>query len=226
MKGMKYTLKRSNRRTCAIHIIGGSLEVRAPLHMPREAIDDFVHLKAPWIEDKLAESQKRLTEREAFALDYGETLSYRGKLLTIVARKGNKAGFTLEEFYLPHGLKPDRIKEVARQIYRLSAKKYILEKVIYYADLMNLKPKEVKINGAKTRWASCSAKGNLNFSWRLMMAHDDFIDYVVIHELAHLKEMNHSPRFWQVVETYLPDYKERQKGLKDLQKQLQKESWD
>ncbi|MDR2568929.1 MAG: M48 family metallopeptidase, partial [Oscillospiraceae bacterium] len=75
-------------------------------------------------------------------------------------------------------------------------------------------------------WGSCSAKKSLNFSWRLIMADEDVIDYVVVHELAHLIEMNHSVRFWAVVERVLPDYRERQKWLRELQRKLNVEDWD
>jgi hypothetical protein len=91
---------------------------------------------------------------------------------------------------------------------------------------MSVTPIAVKINSAKTRWGSCSNKKSLNFSWRLIMADDDVIDYVVVHELAHLREMNHSPRFWAVVEAVLPDYRERKLKLRALQAKLNREDWE
>jgi predicted metal-dependent hydrolase len=96
---------------------------------------------------------------------------------------------------------------------RAQAKGILPGRVAYYAGRMGVAPGQIKITGAKTRWGSCSAKGNLNFSWRLMLAGEREIDYVVVHELAHLREMNHSPRFWAVVEAALPDYRERKKSL-------------
>ena len=96
---------------------------------------------------------------------------------------------------------------------RIKAKEILPERVAYYAHLMGVTPAQIKITSARTRWGSCSSKGNLNFSWRLMLAGEREIDYVVVHELAHLREMNHSPRFWAVVEAALPDYRERRKSL-------------
>ena len=90
---------------------------------------------------------------------------------------------------------------------------------------MSVTPSAVRINGAKTRWGSCSGKKSINFSWRLIMASDDVIDYVVVHELAHLLELNHSARFWAVVEKILPDCRERRKQLRELQKRLATEDW-
>ena len=103
---------------------------------------------------------------------------------------------------------------------RAQAKEILPSKVAHYESLMDVASAQVKISGAKTRWGSCSSKGNLNFSWRLMLADDNLIDYVVVHELAHLREMNHSPRFWAVVAQVMPDYKARQRKLKALQSHL------
>ena len=96
---------------------------------------------------------------------------------------------------------------------RARAREILPGKTAYFAARMGVAPAKVNITGAKTRWGSCSGKGNLNFSWRLMLAGEDEIDYVVVHELAHLREMNHSPRFWAVVASILPDYRERRKSL-------------
>ena len=89
-----------------------------------------------------------------------------------------------------------------------------VERVRYYESLMKLYSRRITIRNQKTRWGSCSAKGNLNFNWRLILAPEPVLDYVVIHELAHRKEMNHSPAFWAEVEKILPDYRERRKWLK------------
>ena len=100
---------------------------------------------------------------------------------------------------------------------RARAKEILPARVAHFAAIMGLSPAQVKISGAKTRWGSCSSKGSLNFSWRLMLAGDELIDYVVVHELAHLREMNHSPRFWAVVAQAMPDYQRRRKLLKEFQ---------
>lgn len=106
-------------------------------------------------------------------------------------------------------LSEERIAEL-----RKMAKQILSAKVSYYAKIMGLKYGRITITSAKTRFGSCSSKGNIAFSYRLMMYPDAAIDYVVVHELAHLKEMNHSPAFYKVVASVLPDYKERIKLLK------------
>lgn len=97
---------------------------------------------------------------------------------------------------------------------RKSAKSILPIKVKHYAEIMGLKYGRITITGAKTRFGSCSSKGNLSFSYLLMLYPEEAIDYVVVHELAHLKEMNHSPRFYKIIEEVMPDYKDRAKLLK------------
>ena len=97
---------------------------------------------------------------------------------------------------------------------RNSAKHILPARVAYYADIMGIKYGRITITGAKTRFGSCSSKGNLAFSYRLMLYPEEAIDYVVVHELAHIVELNHSKAFYSVVENILPDYKERVKLLK------------
>ncbi len=123
----------------------------------------------------------------------------------------------------------DRMKErsTAKKALRLSeeqireckakAKIFLTQRSEYYAEIMGVKYKEIKINSAHTRWGSCNAKGTINFAYRLILAPPQLADYVVVHELAHLIELNHSKRFWQIVGHFLPDYKERQKKLQEWQ---------
>lgn len=99
-------------------------------------------------------------------------------------------------------------------ILRKYAKQILPIKTAYFANIMGLKFGRITITGAKTRFGSCSSKGNISFSYRLMLYPEEAIDYVVVHELAHLVEMNHSPRFYKIVESVMPDYKERKKLLK------------
>ena len=222
----EYTLKRSNRKTVAIHIIDGAVEVRAPLKMPKHDIDHFVVSKEKWIFGKLADSLERATQRENFRLGFGDEIIYRGKQYPILEKQGDRIGFDNKCFYMPPGLEPEQIKYACVQIYRLLAKRYLTEKTNEYAKRMSVTPVAVRINSAKTRWGSCSSKKSINYSWRLIMAGDDIIDYVVVHELAHISELNHSTRFWALVAGMLPDCNERRARLKELQRKLAVQDWD
>ncbi|MDR1322714.1 MAG: M48 family metallopeptidase [Gracilibacteraceae bacterium] len=215
-----YTLIRSKRRTLALHVRGGQVEARAPLHMPKAEIDRFVQAKEKWLTDKLAESKGLARKREAFSLGYGDSILCRGREYPLAAETGDKSGFDGERFYIPPGLTPAEIKMCCVQIYRIIARRVLTPKTAEFAARMGVRPAAVKISGAKTRWGSCSSRGSVNYSWRLIMADDDMVDYVVVHELAHLVEMNHSGRFWNIVENVLPDFRRRKARLKELQQRL------
>lgn len=94
------------------------------------------------------------------------------------------------------------------------ARHVLAQKTELYASLMQVTYERICIRDQKTRWGSCSGKGSLNFNWRLILGPEEVLDYVVVHELAHRKEMNHSPAFWKIVESVLPDYKRRRQWLK------------
>ncbi len=108
---------------------------------------------------------------------------------------------------------PEPTLEEEKKLRKL-AKEILTLKTAYYAKIMGLKYGRITITGAKTRFGSCSSKGNISYSFRLMTYPEEAVDYVVVHELAHLVEMNHSPRFYAIVAKILPDYKLRQKLLK------------
>lgn len=99
--------------------------------------------------------------------------------------------------------------------YKKRLRPVLLHRAAFYAEIMGVDYNRISIRDQKTRWGSCSAKGNLNFNWKLSLMPPEILDYVVVHELAHRREMNHSARFWSQVEQVLPDYKERRRWLKE-----------
>ena len=222
-----YTLVRSQRKSVAIYITrDAQVEVRAPLHTPVHAIERFVASKKTWIDTRLGMREKVRDEKAAFSLHYGSMLLLQGHEYPIEAREGKHSGFDGVCFYMPPDLSAMEIKAEVIRIYKLVAKQIISEKVEFYAKELHVVPARVRISSAKTRWGSCSGKKNLNFSWRLMMAEDTVIDYIVVHELAHILELNHSSRFWAHVERILPDYRSSNAKLKQLQEMLSFQDWD
>ena len=131
----------------------------------------------------------------------------------------NKMRQRKEEQSQKKELSPQEVKFLVTR-----AKRIIPQRVRYYADIMGVTYGRITIRMQKSRWGSCSGKGNLNFNCFLMRTPDEIIDYVVVHELCHLKEMNHSPLFWAEVEKILPDYKERRKWLKDHESEIMYDS--
>lgn len=106
-----------------------------------------------------------------------------------------------------------------------TASKVIPQRVRHYAEIMQVRYGRITIRNQKTRWGSCSEKGNLNFNCLLMLAPEEVLDYVVVHELCHLIEMNHSKAFWQQVEGVMPDYKRRRQWLKDHGTEIMSRMW-
>ena len=102
-----------------------------------------------------------------------------------------------------------------KAVYREMARRKITERTEYFARQMGISWKRIFIKETKTRWGSCSQAGNLNFNWKLVLMPPEILDYVVVHELAHRKEMNHSPLFWKEVAAVLPDYRERRAWLRE-----------
>lgn len=110
---------------------------------------------------------------------------------------------------------PPPLPEQERRRYIELARDIFTRKTAYYASIMKVTYGRISIREQKTRWGSCSSKGNLNFNWRLIFAPEEVLDYIVVHELAHRREMNHSPAFYRIVESVLPDYKKEQKWLRE-----------
>lgn len=104
---------------------------------------------------------------------------------------------------------------VTEQWLRTEGAERFQQKTAFWAARMKVTYGRITIRDQKTRWGSCSSRGNLNFNWRLLLMPERVMDYVIVHELAHRREMNHSAAFWQIVETYLPDYRERRQWLKE-----------
>ena len=126
-------------------------------------------------------------------------------------------GWILQKRKLWQGALADpaaRLPEVVTAAGKRQIRQLITQRVAYYADIMGIAYGRITMRNQKTRWGSCSSDGNLNFNCRLLFVPKELVDYVVVHELAHRRHMDHSPAFWQEVEKYMPDYKERRAKLK------------
>ena len=225
MYGIDYNIKRSRRKTLGIYIKGASVEVRAPLRMPAREIKAFVVSKADWIEKHLMAQRERERLRGEFKLREGTPLLYRGAEYPLRLAPARQAGFNGEFFYAPRDLEQFSLREALTDVYKRLARNYLKQRTAEIAHELALAPSAVKVNSAKTRWGSCSGKNSVNLSWRLIMAGDDCIDYVIVHELAHIAEHNHSRRFWSIVESALPGYKRQRSKLKLLAERLLAEGW-
>lgn len=222
-----YTIKYSKRKTMGLYITkNAEIEVRVPNGIPQKVVADFVAQHQHWIDTHHGAVAQQVAERENFALRFGAKLLFLGHEFPLEPVEKPAFGFDGQHFYAYAQMTAEELRTSLVGVYRTLAKKVLGDMVKDLAKHMGLEPKAVKINGARTRWGSCSSAGNLNFSWYLVMAEEATIRYVVVHELAHLIEMNHSPNFWRIVEQVLPNYKSEREKLKLLQKKLSVQCWE
>lgn len=219
---MEYKLIKSKRKTIAIEIKHGQLLVRAPKGCSKMRIDAFVNSKSQWINKKILQQNTQIELQNDFTLNYDSKIMFLGQLINV----SDIISQSQQESFSNENSTSDYIKNQVKKYYKSRAKEYITNMVQKVSAYMDIEPSNVRITSAKTRWGSCNSKGNVNFSWYLMMASEAEIEYVVIHELAHIREMNHSDRFWKIVKTYMPEYKIHKKGLRELQSRLATENWD
>lgn len=199
---------RSKRRTVGLQVThDAQLIVRVPPQMPIETIQALVRQKLPWILRKQSFARAHYLPAETKAFISGERFPYLGETyeLCVVPGDYGSVAFDGKNFLLREGCIP-LARWLFHDWYRDKAIEHFKDRVQHYAGRAGTRYAGVGISNALGRWGSCSAKGVLNFSWRLMMAPRDVVDYVVVHEVAHLKEMNHSKRFWKKVEGLAPDY--------------------
>jgi predicted metal-dependent hydrolase len=210
-------LVRSSRKTIAIIVRpDGQLIVRAPRHASQAQIDQFISEKLEWIHARQAEAQQRQAQRASPRYTTGEMFLYLGQSYPLEIVNHPIKGFSLVDgvFKLSAQAQP-RAQAAFTAWYKIQARVVIEELVRFFAGQFHLTYHRVRISSARTRWGSCSTSGTLSFTWRLVMAPPEIIDYVVIHELAHTIEPNHSVRFWQQVGQMLPDYANRRRWLKE-----------
>lgn len=221
----KYTIIYSNRKTVSICINrDGTVSVRAPRFIQKKEIDHIIKQKMGWIQKK----QQQMIERNAVGqnkvkrtYEENSTMPYLGKEYSLHFLQNLKFNTPVVEFYGDYfqvqSSKFDRDEiEIAFKIWYINKAKEILkDRILYYQNVIQEPFGQVRIKEQKSCYGSCSSKRNLNFNWKCVLAPIEILDYVVVHELCHLKELNHSKRFWTEVEKVMPDYKIHKKWLKE-----------
>lgn len=203
----------SNRRTIAVCIDNfGNVTVRAPKRVDKQQIFAFLEEKRDWIEKKRAQRKNVLTPLPPENID-GYRFLLLGKFCRIRLIDGNSILFDEENYVL--GLPKEKTKQRLVKWLKENALR-IFEKVTnIQANKMGLTHEGVSISSAKTRWGTCSADNKIRYTFRLLYAPKEVIEYVVVHELAHVRHKNHSAMFWREVEKIIPDWKLRRKWLKE-----------
>lgn len=207
---------RSRRRTIALEVtLDGRLVVRAPMKTPKSVIEKAVKEKSEWIKKKLDAAKIKNSRHRPKSCAEGESFEFLGKEY-ILAFKDGADGVSISggRLIVPRGSREDAERDIVA-FYKARASEILRQRAEYYAKLGDIRFKSVKITGALTRWGSCSGDGRICFTWRLVMAPPEMIDYVVVHELAHIDRHNHSAAFWRRVGELMPDYAARHRWFKE-----------
>jgi predicted metal-dependent hydrolase len=209
---------RTDRRTVSLEISRRlDLIVRAPRDLPLWRINDLVDEKYDWVQRK-REQLKNLGSRIPPLKNFreGELFHYLGIRYPLKISGETLIPFTLKgNCFLLAEEERNRARDWFVAWYNEQARNLIPLRVRYYSFMTGLRPARIRISDARGRWGSCSSRGSLNIAWRLIQAPLAMVDYVIVHELVHLRVRNHSSRFWQEVGQLYPPYKEARKWLRD-----------
>jgi predicted metal-dependent hydrolase len=233
-----YALQRARRRTIGFTVGADGLSVRAPGWVTLSAVDAALREKADWILRKLAEARDRQQRLEGGRIvwAHGAVLPYLGEPLTVVldpshgfAGRGGalvpsappsagEEGIAVARSLhigLPHSASAAQIRDAVQAWLMRDACRHFTARLDHFAPLLGVRWASLRLSSAQTRWGSAKADGSIRLNWRLLHYRPAIIDYVVAHELAHLRVMDHSPRFWDTVATVVPDYAVLRSRLRD-----------
>lgn len=225
-----FTLRRSARARCLrlqVNADEPHIILTVPRFILKFQVDRFLEDKTPWIEKQLSKIEKQSKIRPKPKYLDGDIFYYLGDPLTLqlIPSYINKSLVRIRENimqvsvyrYVTMSEGKKIVKKAIQEFYKKKAEEVIHDRLQYFNEHYQLQYNRVTLRDQKTRWGSCSGKKNLNFNWRLIMAPIKVIDYVVVHEMCHLLQMNHSKKYWDLVMQRIPNYKETRKWLKNNQ---------
>lgn len=215
------------RRTVAVSIaVDNNVRVFAPSGFNIVELEKFLCLKENWILKKMSETEKIRSKIPVHEYKNGESFLYMNSpvILNIKKKKniGNTGFCSLKDNILtvsvadsiPVDKKKSVIQDIIKSWYRTQAQKYLTERVQWLSWNTGIRYSSISLSSARRTWGSCDSNDNLRFNWRIIMASEDLIDYIIIHELCHIRVKDHSKNYWSLVEKYIPDYKEKRALLK------------
>jgi predicted metal-dependent hydrolase len=216
----KVNRSRKRRKTISLQISDKSeLVIAAPYFTPAAEINRFVQEKQNWIHKTIRKRKEDSIKNKSKEYITGEMFYYLGESFPLETffeqNERNGLVFWGNRFYLNTADVTENGIFYFVSWYKKKAREYINQHVDFFSREIGVLPCKIKITSAEKRWGSCSADDNLSFSFRLIMAPPDIIDYVIVHELMHIKEKNHSAAFWKLMEAVMPEYKIHRRWLKD-----------
>lgn len=219
-----YEFKRGKRRTIGFGVGPDGLEVRAPKWVSLRDVDAVLRSKAQWILRKLQEAQVRQQRLASQVIDWrdGASFPYLGQTLTVVldsahggdALLAGDASAPVLRISLPQHASAAQIRDRAQAWMMRQAGMIFQQRLDHFAPLLGVQWTKLSLSNAATRWGSARSDGAIRLNWRLLHFTLPVLDYVVVHELSHLRVMDHSPRFWQTVGAVVPDFAVRRNQLR------------
>lgn len=213
---------RTNRtRSASIRIVNHAVEVVVPRSLSEKRIEELVKQRTPWIKKKLRLALQTPLHKPKEYVN-GESFSYLGRNYRLKLNCSESNATKLKNGYLQVSeSKKLSEKEAGREIktslenwYKSHALRRLQDKCNRYGQIVGMQPNSIKVKNFKSRWGSCSVDGDITFNWRIILAPHQIVDYVVVHELCHLLEHNHSPKYWKLVETVVPAFRDSRAWLK------------
>jgi len=216
-KDIDYTLTRSGRKkTISIYIErDGDVSVLAPELISMAKIEEIIESKRLWIYKGLAEWEDLNAKRIKREFVAGESFPYLGRnyRLKIVDIQTKPLILKNGHFCIQAKFRP-KADEIFKEFYKEKGIKKIKDRIKYFQGKLGAQPNQIRILELKHRWASCSAKGNLNFHWKCVQLPLSVLDYIIVHELTHIIHSNHTKAFWNQIDKVIPDYQDRKQWLK------------
>ena len=207
------------RKTLSIQINPNGIKIRSSYWMPENEIKKFLFQNDKWIRKKLAEQKIKIKPNLKIINNQKIILSGEDYYLKINSHLVQKPELKNNSLIICNnidGIKSfGSLRNQVEYIIRNFSNDFLYTRTQYFSKIMNVEPLSIKVKNYKSRWGSCSAKGDISYNWKIIFAPSKIIDYLIIHELSHLVFFNHSKRFWLKVEEYQPDFKENRKWLKD-----------
>lgn len=220
-------IRSERRKTVCIRVAGdGVPELLVPTFITDMELRHIAGRYAGWIDEHVKSAEELTRSRGDFELKIGGTVRCLGEGRIIRTHPEMTVSYDNEAFYVPEGFEEENLRRAVIQAYKLFARNYLTARTYEIARMMGQNPSAVKVNSAKTRWGSCSSRGSVNYTWYAVMADREAVDYIIIHELCHMRHMNHSKAFWDEVRKWCPEYERMKDELKEEWREIQGERWD
>jgi len=214
-KDITYTLMKSQRKTMSIYVEpNGKVVVRAPKYLTLNKIDNLIDNKIGWIYKSKVELMELNNSKIRRSLVNDERFLFMGRNYRLKMVKNPKSPFSLSHgFFRLDEKHVKKAKQYFVEFYKEKCNEYVPSRVEHFKKKLRVDPEKVRVMELRNRWASLGKK-SLNFHWKVMLAPKNVIDYIVVHELAHIIRKDHSPAFWEIVESIIPNYEEKKNWLR------------